>query len=150
MGKEPVDSPNAAASPDGQAAATTARAKRAISTNKAPPPGGAYSQAITAGGMIFISGQTPRDLSRAMVPGPFRNQARQTFENVRTVVEAAGATLADAVQVTVYLRDMATFDEMDAIYAEYFPEPRPARTTIQSDIPVPVEVDVILYAGVHQ
>jgi 2-iminobutanoate/2-iminopropanoate deaminase len=94
--------------------------------------------------MVFVSGQTPRDLSREIVQGSFREQARQTFENVRSVAEAAGVTLADAVRVSVYLRDMTSFDEMDAIYAEYFPEPRPARTTIQSNIPVAIEVDVIL------
>lgn len=118
--------------------------KQAIRTKDAPPPGGAYSQAIRANGMVFVSGQTPRDLSREIVQGSFREQARQTFENVRSVAEAAGVTLADAVRVSVYLRDMTSFDEMDAIYAEYFPEPRPARTTIQSNIPVAIEVDVIL------
>jgi 2-iminobutanoate/2-iminopropanoate deaminase len=118
--------------------------KQAIRTEDAPPPGGAYSQAIKANGMLFVSGQTPRDLSRRIVPGPFVEQARQTLENVRSVVEAAGATLSDAVRVTVYLRDMTSFEEMDAVYAEYFPEPRPARTTIQSNIPVSIEVDVIL------
>jgi 2-iminobutanoate/2-iminopropanoate deaminase len=119
--------------------------KEAVRTADAPAPGGAYSQAIKANGFIFVSGQTPRDVSREVVPGPFINHARRTFENVATVVAAAGATLANAVSVTVYLKDLADFDEMDAIYASYFPEPRPARTTVQSDLPVPIEVDLILY-----
>jgi 2-iminobutanoate/2-iminopropanoate deaminase len=123
---------------------TEQRAKLQVKTTDAPPPGGSYSQAIKCNGMIFVSGQTPRDLERAIVPGPFSKQARKTLENLRTVVEAAGATLADAVTVTVYLSDFALFDEMDAVYREFFPEPRPARTTIQSDIPVPIEIEAIL------
>ena len=119
-------------------------AKQAVSTNAAPPPGGAYSQAIKAANLVFISGQTPRDLSRALIDGSFEKQAHACFSNLRTVAEAADASLADAVRVTVYLEDMSDFDTMDRVYAEYFPEPRPARTTIQSNIPVPIEVDAIL------
>jgi 2-iminobutanoate/2-iminopropanoate deaminase len=119
-------------------------AKEAVSTSAAPPPGGAYSQAIKAGSFVFISGQTPRDLSRAIVDGSFEDQARTCFSNLKTVAEAAGMTLAYAVRVTVYLKDIADFGVMDRIYAEFFPEPRPARTTIQSDIPVSIEVDAIL------
>jgi 2-iminobutanoate/2-iminopropanoate deaminase len=122
---------------------TTPADKAAIQTSHAPPPGGAYSQAITCNGLIFVSGQTPRDLSRAIVPGPFPKQVRKTLENLQTVVEAAGGTLAGALSVTVYLKDFASFDEMDSVYRDFFPEPRPARTTIQSDIPVPIEIDAI-------
>jgi 2-iminobutanoate/2-iminopropanoate deaminase len=118
--------------------------KTAIRTREAPPPGGAYSQAIKAGNFLFVSGQTPRDLQRRIVDGSFEDQVRQVFENLSAVARAADASLADAVRVTVYLRDWANFGIMDLVYAAYFPEPRPARTTIQSNRPVEVEADAIL------
>ena len=121
--------------------------KEQIKTGDAPPPGGAYSQAIRSGGFLFISGQTPRDLSRELVNGSLEDQARKAFSNLEAVAKAGGGSLADAVQVTVYLRDFANFDVMDRVFADFFPEPRPARTTIQSDIPVEVEVDALLHVG---
>jgi 2-iminobutanoate/2-iminopropanoate deaminase len=124
-----------------------AREIRAVVTTDAPPPGGAYSQAIEVDGWVFVSGQTPRDLTREVVPGTFEVQARQTLDNVKAIVEAGGLTMADAVRVTVYLRDIELSGDMDAVYAEYFVEPRPARTTVQSDLAVPIEVDVTLARG---
>jgi 2-iminobutanoate/2-iminopropanoate deaminase len=93
--------------------------------------------------MLFVSGQTPRDLQRNDVPGPFRAQAERTYANLRAVAEAGGAMMADALQVTVYLRDRADALEADAVFAEVFPEPRPARTTIGADIPVTIEIDAV-------
>jgi 2-iminobutanoate/2-iminopropanoate deaminase len=118
--------------------------KEQIKTGDAPPPGGAYSQAIRCRGFLFISGQTPRDLSREIVDGSFEDQVRKVFYNLEAVAKAGGGSLADAVRVTVYLRDFASFEAMDRIFADFFPEPRPARTTIQSNIPVEVEVDAVL------
>jgi 2-iminobutanoate/2-iminopropanoate deaminase len=124
--------------------------KEQIRTEDAPPPGGSYSQAIRSGEFLFISGQTPRNLSRDIVDGTIEEQAQRAFTNLSKVAEAGGATLADAVQVTVYLRDFASFDDMDRVFARFFPEPRPARTTIQTNIPVEVEVDAVLYAGTQE
>lgn len=121
--------------------------KEQIKTDDAPPPGGSYSQGIKSGGFLFISGQTPRDLSREVVEGSIEDQARKAFSNLQAVAEAGGGSLADAVRVTVYLRDFASFEAMDRVFAEFFPEPRPARTTIQSNIPVEVEVDAVLESG---
>jgi 2-iminobutanoate/2-iminopropanoate deaminase len=118
--------------------------KQAIRTSDAPPPGGSYSQGVKAGNLVFLSGQTPRDEERRVVDGSFEDQARQVFENLSAVARAANTTLADAVRVTVYLREWDNFSVMDAVYASYFPEPRPARTTIQSNLPVEIEVDAIL------
>lgn len=119
--------------------------KRPISTQSAPPPGGAYSQAIAAGNLVFLAGQGPFRLNGEKVEGSFEEEARQTFENLAAVAEAAGGSLADAVRVGVFLTDMANFPKMNEIYAEYFPEPLPARTTIQSDLPgFGIEVDAIL------
>jgi reactive intermediate/imine deaminase len=119
--------------------------KRAISTPSAPTPGGAYSQAIAAGNLVFLAGQGPFAPSGEKVDGPFAEQARQTFENLAAVAAAAGGSLADAVRVGVYLRDMENFATMNEIYREFFPEPLPARTTIQSDLPgFEIEVDAVL------
>jgi reactive intermediate/imine deaminase len=120
--------------------------KQVLRSAAAPPPGGAYSPGIRVGPLIFLSGQTPRDVNRRVIDGSFEDQARQVLDNLAAVAMAAKASLADAVRVTVYLRDWANFAVMDEVYAEYFPEPRPARTTIQSDIPVEVEIDAILYS----
>ncbi|HLH64456.1 MAG TPA: Rid family hydrolase [Solirubrobacteraceae bacterium] len=114
-----------------------------IRTSLAPPPGGSYSQAIRWGDLLFISGQTPRDTQRNLVPGPFREQAKRTYENLRLLAEAAGARLEDALKVTVYLADFDDAAEADAVFAEVFPEPRPARTTVGAHIPVSIEVDAV-------
>ncbi len=114
-----------------------------IQTTASPAPGGSYSQAIRWGNLLFLSGQTPRDLNRTPVAGPFRAQALRVYENLRTLAEVGGARLEDALQVTVYLADMADAAEADAVFAEVFPEPRPARTTVGAQIPVSIEVDAV-------
>jgi enamine deaminase RidA (YjgF/YER057c/UK114 family) len=117
--------------------------REAISTDRSPPPGGSYSQAIRWGGLLFISGQTPRDLDRNLVDGPFSAQAAQVYTNVEKLAAAGGATMADALSVTVYLTDLAYTREADEAFAAAFPEPRPARTTIAATIPVSIEVDAV-------
>lgn len=120
-------------------------AKRQVSTQSAPPPGGAYSQAIAAGNLVFLAGQGPFEPSGEKVDGSFEDQARQTFSNLAAVAEAAGGSLADAVRVGVFLRDMDNFASMNDIYREFFPDPWPARTTVQSDLPgFEIEVDAVL------
>jgi 2-iminobutanoate/2-iminopropanoate deaminase len=122
--------------------------KRQIETKSAPPPGGAYSQAIAAGNLVFLAGQGPFRPSGEKLEGSFDEQARQTFENLAAVAEAAGGSLADAVRVGVFLRDMADFPAMNDIYREFFTEPLPARTTIHSDLPgFDIEVDAVLLIG---
>ena len=119
--------------------------KRPVATDAAPAPGGAYSQAIVTGSLVFLAGQGPFAPSGEKVEGSFADEARQTFENLRAVAEAAGGSLADAVRVGVYLRDMENFAAMNEIYREFFPEPLPARTTIQSDLPgFEIEVDAVV------
>lgn len=119
--------------------------KRALSTDRAPAPAGPYSQAIAAGGFVFLAGQGPTAPDGSRIEGSFEEQARQTFSNLRAVAEEAGRSLADAVRVGIYLRDMADFSTMNVVYREFFPEPLPARTTIQSDLPgFDIEVDAIL------
>jgi len=119
--------------------------KEPISTTGAPAPGGAYSQAIVAGELVFLAGQGPFRPDGSKVEGSFDEQARQTFRNLEAVAEAAGTSLANAVRVGVFLRDMANFGAMNEVYQEFFPAPLPARTTVQSDLPgFEIEVDAVL------
>jgi 2-iminobutanoate/2-iminopropanoate deaminase len=120
--------------------------KRALSTDAAPRPAGAYSQAIAAGGFVFLAGQGPFTPAGDLRDGSFEEQARQAFANLAAVAEAAGGSLSDAVRVGVYLRDMENFQAMNTLYREFVPEPLPARTTIQSDLPgFEIEVDAVLF-----
>ena len=123
-------------------------AKQQISSHRAPQPSGAYSQGIAAGGFVFLSGQGPFTPDGAVPEGGITAQTRQVFANLAAVAEAAGGSLADAVRVGVYLHDMADFPEMNAVYRETFPEPLPARTTIETPLPgFLIEVDVVLHLG---
>ena len=121
--------------------------KRPITTDAAPLPKGPYSQAVlSAGRCLYISGQGPVDAaSGEFVVGSFDEQARLTLRNVRALAEAAGGTLAQAIKVHVYLRNMKDFQALNSVYAEFFPEPQPARTTVQSNLPgFDVEIDAII------
>jgi len=123
--------------------------RQKIITDTAPAPGGAYSQAIVAGEFVFLSGQGPfLPGSGEKVEGSFSDHARQTLRNLAAVAEAAGGGLDDAVRVGVFLRDMDDFPTMNEIFGEFFNEPLPARTTIQSNLPgFTIEIDAILYLG---
>jgi len=117
----------------------------AISTPDAPAPSGGYSQGILAEPFLFLSGQGPFDQAGELVDSSIEAQVRQVFANLQAVAEAAGASLAQAVRVGVYLSDLEHFEAMDRVYREIFGEPRPARTTIQSDIVgFDVEADAVI------
>ncbi|MDN4641044.1 RidA family protein [Agreia sp. PsM10] len=119
-----------------------------IRTDEAPPPAGPYSQAIRAGDIVYLSGQTPRDaVGNRLGELPFEAQVRQTLTNLEAVARASGGSLADAVKVTVYLAPGRQTSEFNTVYAEFFAEPGPARTTIVSELAngVTVEVDAVLW-----
>jgi 2-iminobutanoate/2-iminopropanoate deaminase len=106
--------------------------KSAVQTNNAPAAIGPYSQAIIVNGMVFTAGQTgviPE--TRKMIEGDIQDQTRQTLNNVKAVLEAAGTTLDHVVKTTVFLSDMNNFAAMNEVYAEFFPAPAPARSTVQ-------------------
>ncbi len=121
--------------------------RESFSTDKAAKPGNPYSQAIiTSGRQLWISGQVPVDpVTGQLVEGDFAMLAHRVFTNARLIAEAAGATLANAIKVNVFLRDNNDFAAMNEIYKQYFPEPRPARTTVQSNLRnTPIEIDCIV------
>jgi 2-iminobutanoate/2-iminopropanoate deaminase len=122
--------------------------KQIFFADDAPRPGGAYAHAVRAGDTIYLAGQVPQDPETGRQPDGFEEQARQAFRNLEAAARAAGASLADAVRVGVYLRDMSDFAVMNEVFAEFVPEPSPVRTTIQSDLPgIAIEVDAVLYVG---
>ena len=122
--------------------------RRIIHTDRAPQAIGPYSQAVSAGGAIYLSGQVGLDPATGeLVGGGLEAEARRAFENLKAVAEAAGPGLDAAVRVTVYLTDLAQFAVANRIMAGYFSEPYPARVTIGvATLPrgAAIEVDCIL------
>jgi len=122
--------------------------RKTIHTDKAPKAIGPYSQAVRAGNTVYFSGQIPLDPATGdIVIGDISFQTRRVFDNLKAVCEAAGGTLADIVRVGIYLTDLGTFAQVNAVMAEYFKEPYPARSTIGvASLPrgAQVEIDAIL------
>ena len=120
-----------------------------IQTAAAPAAIGPYSQAIKSGQMVFLSGQIPLvPETMEVVEGGIEAQTHQVFKNLIAVCEAADGSLAHAAKLTIYLTDLGDFAAVNAIMAEYFTEPYPARATIQvSALPkgVTVEIDAVLF-----
>ncbi|MGC9529745.1 MAG: Rid family detoxifying hydrolase [Candidatus Bipolaricaulaceae bacterium] len=92
---------------------------------------GPYSPGVAAGGFVFVSGQIPVDEAGELVRGGIEGQLRRCLENVRAVLAAAGADLADLVQVTIFLVDMGDYPEVNRVYAQYFDLAPPARVCVQ-------------------
>ena len=103
--------------------------KDIITTKQAPAAVGPYSQAVAAGPFVFVSGQIPLNLQGEMVHGDIVVQTVQVIENLKAVLKAAGLSLQDVVKTTVFLADMADFAKMNRVYAEFFSENPPARST---------------------
>ena len=105
--------------------------KLAIHTADAPAAIGTYSQAINAGGLVFLSGQIPLDpATMEIVDGDFEARARRVFDNLKAVTEAAGGSLDQIVKLTVYLTDLGNFATVNEVMADYFAEPYPARAAL--------------------
>lgn len=124
---------------------------RIIATDKAPAAIGPYSQAVQAGGFLYVSGQLALcPVSGELLGDDAAAQTRQVLTNARAIVEAAGYTLADTVKTTVYLKNMADFAAMNGVYAEFFTENPPARAAFQvAALPRDgqVEIELVLYKG---
>ena len=106
--------------------------KQVIHTDKAPAAIGPYSQAIQVGQMLFTSGQVPIDPETgAIVEGGIQEQARQSLNNLKAILNAAGTNMGAVVKTTVFLQDMNDFAAMNEVYAQFFQEPYPARSAVQ-------------------
>ena len=121
--------------------------KKVIQTVKAPKAIGPYSQAIQAGNFLFLSGQIPLDpASGELVKGDIREQARRVLENLKGVLESQNLGMGDVVKVTIFLKDMGNFGQVNEVYATYFPSSPPARSTVEvASLPrgADIEIEVI-------
>jgi len=122
-----------------------------IRTDRAPKALGPYSQAVRSGDNLYLSGQVPLDPATGkLVDGDISAQARRVFDNLRAVLEAAGASFGDVVRVGIYLTDLGNFGAVNEVMKQYFAEPYPARSTIGvAALPLgaAIEIDVIAVLG---
>lgn len=119
-----------------------------VSTNKAPQAIGPYSQAIEVKPFLFTSGQIPLNDKGELIDGDIKLQTEQVFKNLIAILAERGLTLNDVVKVTVFLKDMNDFVQMNEVYANFFAEHKPARSTIEvARLPkdVLVEIEMIAY-----
>ena len=120
--------------------------KEEIKSTAAPGAIGPYSQAIKAGGFIYVSGQLPINPATGEMPADIKAQTRQSLSNVKAILEAAGTSMENVVKSTVFLADMSLFGPMNEVYAEFFCEPFPARCAFAvKELPKQalVEIEVI-------
>ncbi len=124
--------------------------KSAITTPGAPGAIGPYSQGIRAGNLVFVSGQTPLDPDNGTIPEGITAQTERGLMNVQAIVEAAGCSMDDVVEVSVFLKDMNDFSAMNEVYKGFFDSPYPARAAVEvSRLPldVLVEIKATVFAG---
>jgi 2-iminobutanoate/2-iminopropanoate deaminase len=118
--------------------------KKVVQTEKAPKAIGPYSQAIQAGNFLFLSGQIPLDpVTGELVKGDIPRQARQVLENLKGVLESQHLGMEDLVKVTIFLKDMGNFSQVNEVYATYFPSLPPARSTIEvAGLPRDADIEI--------
>jgi len=117
--------------------------KGIIHTTKAPAAIGPYSQAVRAGGFLFVSGQIPVDPSTGDIADGIEAQARQSLENLKQILTAASITLDDVVKTTVFITGMKDFAAVNKVYAEYFTDHFPARSCVEvAKLPKDVKVEI--------
>ncbi len=123
--------------------------KQQLSTTSGAAPIGAYSQGLRAGDFVFVSGQGPLDPQTGQIVGTtIEEQTTRVLENIKAILEAAGASMANVVKVTAYLSDLSLFERYNRVYATHFPDPKPTRTTVGSQLlGILVEIDAIAYVG---
>ena len=123
--------------------------KEAISSPDAPKAIGPYSQAVRAGDLLFLSGQVPIDPSTGhIIDGDVAAQTRRVLDNLGAVLAAGGRSFTDVLRTTVFLADMNDFSAMNAVYAQYFSEPYPARSTVEvARLPKDARVEIDMIAS---
>ncbi len=122
--------------------------KKSVSTNNAPQAIGLYSQGISFGDLIFTSGQIPVNPAASEIPAGIKEQTKQVLSNISSVLEAAGSSMDKVLKTVVFIKDMNDFTTMNEVYASFFKEPFPARTTVEvARLPkdVLVEIEAVAY-----
>jgi len=124
-------------------------AKKQVHTRSGAAPVGPYSQGLVVGDFVFVSGQGPLDPQTGKIVGEsIEEQTERVLKNIAAILDAAGASMADVVKVAVHLSDLGLFQRFNQVYATHFPDPKPARTTVGSQLPgILVEIDAIAYVG---
>ena len=124
--------------------------KKTVATDRAPKAIGPYSQAIIHNGLAFLSGQIPLDPStNQLVDGDITVQTERVLQNLNGLLEACGASLGSVVKTTVFLKDMADFSKMNEVYARYFHQNPPARSTVAAaGLPRDVRIEIDAIAAV--
>ena len=119
-----------------------------IKTDKAGPPVGPYSQAIKAGGFVFVAGEKGMDpVTKQIVPGGVEPETRRTLENIKAILEEAGSGMDWVVSTFVFMTDLSQFSKMNEIYAEYFKRNPPGRTTVEvKSLPAGAHVEITVTA----
>ena len=119
-----------------------------IKTDKAGPPVGPYSQAIKAGGFIFVAGEKGMDpVTKQIVPGGIEPETRRTLENIRAILEKAGSGMDRVVSTFVFMTDLNEFSKMNEIYAGYFKDHPPGRTTVEvKSLPAGAHIEITVTA----
>lgn len=134
-----------------RASATTKKSsKTVIHTDTAPKAIGPYSQAIRIGGLVYTAGQGPIDPATSKLnEGGVAEQTRQTLNNIKAILEAAGTSMERVVKTTVFMTDLGQFSVMNAVYAEFFPADPPARSTVQvAALPLGISVEIEAVAAI--
>jgi 2-iminobutanoate/2-iminopropanoate deaminase len=125
--------------------------RKIIKTDKAPQAIGPYSQAVEAGGFVFVSGQIPIDPKTGnVVQADIKAQAKLVMENAQAILEAAGCGMPNVVRTTIYLKNISDFAAVNEVYAGFFPSDPPARATVEvSRLPkdVALEIDLVAWRG---
>ena len=125
--------------------------RQVVRTGKAPLPAGPYSQAVVAGGFVYVAGQGPTDPATGKrVTGGVQAETEQVLKNIQAILEAAGTSMANVVKVNVYLSDRNDFAAMNEIYQRFFSSDPPARTTVQALPPVEIAVEIDCVACLPQ
>lgn len=121
-----------------------------ISTDGAPKAIGPYSQAVKLGGMLFTSGQIPLDPATGkLVEGDFETMARRVFANLEAVLTASGGSFSNVVKTTVFLKNLSDFPALNAVYAEYFGDHKPARSTVAvAQLPLDSLIEIEMIASI--
>lgn len=120
--------------------------KESVTTPLVPTPTNPFSLGIKAKGFLFVSGQVGKDATGKVVEGGFSAQVRQSMENLKAIVTAAGSTMDDIVKLTIYVTDISKIGELNTVYKEYFTDPLPARATVEVSglgLTAEVEIDAI-------